>query len=165
MNLNYNQEDNKRLHSPLLDGKIKKNNSNIPNQNIQPAHDKSLSTLHIEKKKSTSIKSSSTINLNLISFTESIFNIASIFILATGGLVSVLELVSIVRIIYSGSNNYSINLICFAIAFIGTIIAMMLCLGIVQIIKTIKIIYLNLDEQNSKIDYVFQQFSNDPLRK
>ena len=158
MNLNYNQQDNQKLHSPLLDGKTKRINST--DKNLSP-----LSTINPEKRKSTSIKSSANINLNLIGFTESIFNIASVFILATGGLVSILELVSIIRLIHSGSNNYSIHLICFALAFTGTIIAMMICLGIVQIIKAIKIIYLNLDEQNSKIDFIFQQFSNTPSRK
>ena len=141
MNLNYSQQGNKRLYSPLLDGKIKKPNIEKP-----------------DFKKTPSIKpNNSNININLINFTESMFNIGSVFILSTGGLISILELVSIVRIIYSGSNNYSINLICFAAAFIGTIISMMICLGIVHIIKTIKFIYLNLDEQNLKIDCILRK--------
>ena len=140
MNLNYSQQDNKRLYSPLLDGKIKKTNVEKP-----------------DFKKTLPIKQNDNINLNLINFTESMFNIGSVFILSTGGLISVLELVSIIRIIYHGSNNYSINLICFATAFIGTIISMMICLGIVQTIKAIKLIYLNLDEQNSKLDCILRK--------
>ena len=157
MNLNYYQQNPRKLHSPLLDGNSQQNLLKESDRNLEIKKNSFKEKNIINN--ALSVKSEDNININLISFIENLFTIGNIFVFSIGGLISVLELVNLISIIYSGNNNYVTSLMCFGLAFIGTIISMMICLSIVQIIRAIKYVYLNIDDQNSKLTYILKKLS------
>ena len=134
MNLNFYQQNPKRLHSPLLDGKkedLKSSPNNKRTYPIFPSEDK-------EKNNS--------INLDLINSLETSFKVISIFVLAIGGIVSILELIIIIRTLSGGSFDFGNSLVIFIIAFIATTITIILCLGFAHLIKMTRFIYLALND-------------------
>ena len=165
MSINYFHNNPPKLHSPLLEGlqnkrgnqktnEIKKtyynpNEENKPNESIDHTLD---STLFTSKNKTNTIIENDSINQNSIATLLAIIKICSIFIIATGGMLSLLELINIIRTIYSGSYSFGNSLIVFTSAFIGTVLATLACHGFLHLAKTIKYVYLNTEEQKTKID-------------
>jgi len=154
MNLNYYQQNPKRLYSPLLDGNKEKRepDNNLPEERNHRSQNPESKTT----KQPVSVNNRKNISIQRITFLESVFKLGSIFILSVGGLISILELVNVIRIIYSGSENISYSLISLGIASVGTTLSMIICLSIIHLVKSIKYIYLNLEDLNSKLDYILK---------
>ncbi len=154
MNLNYYQQNPKRLYSPLLDGnkENRESNNNLPEERSHKTQNPESKTT----KQPVSVNNRKNISIQRITFLESVFKLGSIFILSVGGLISILELVNVIRIIYSGSENISYSLISLGIASVGTTLSMIICLSIIHLVKSIKYIYLNLEDLNSKLDYILK---------
>lgn len=164
MSANLPRQSHVKLHSPLLNrvNKILDENSNkgkrtyynpkedhIQNNNIDSTLD---SVLFNNKENLILFSGQNSINCNSIDILETCFKIASIFILATGGILSLLEFINIARTLYMGSFDFGNSHIVFAASLITTIIANIICLGFIHLIKTTKYLYLNLENQNSKIE-------------
>ena len=177
MSTNYYQLNPKKLRSPLLDGL---QNSNKQNQNnnkgkktyfnlreeskSQDPIDETLdSTLFNNKpEKLIMINEPDPINHNHIDSLITSLKVACILISAMGGILSLLELINVVRIIYSGNFNFGSSLMVFVVSFIGTILANVICLGFINLVKTIKYLYLNSENQNKKIDKLLMQSTIQP---
>ena len=167
MSINYFPNKPQKLHSPLLEGPrgqdIKQdkkitgkrtyynpNEENKRNENTDETLDKTLFT-----KMKSSFKvdhDECPVNMKLISSLEATLKAANILILSTGGILAILELINIIRTVYSGSYEFGNSLISFVIAFIGIIIASVICLGFLHLVKTTKLTYLHYENQESKID-------------
>ena len=126
MNTNFNQKNIPRLQSPLLEGKKSKSSNNI-----------------------SFLKPKDTINIRAIDTLDLIVKIAFVLILATGGMLSLLEFINIVRTICNRSYEFGNSLTVFTIAFIATIVGNVFCLGFSHLIKITKHIYLNIEKENS----------------
>lgn len=174
MSLNSPQQNPKRLHSPLLDGKFNKiadkNNVKGKRTYYNPLEENKLpniidetldTTLFNNPKKEKPVLTSefNLINQGLIDSLESSFKIANIFICASGGILSILEFINIIRTLNSGSFSFGNSLIVFGVAFIGTILASVICYSFIHLIRTIKYIYLNTEIQKIKIDKLLNQFN------
>lgn len=156
-----------RLNSPLLNiaynNRIEKSNENTnkgkrtyynpQEENKQPESiEKTLDTIIFNNKEKLLMSGEvNLINQKLIDSLETSFKLAGIFILAIGGILSLLEFINIVRTLYYGSFDFGNSLIIFACAFIGTILANIICNGFIHLIKTTKYIYLFIENQKAKI--------------
>lgn len=168
MSANYHQLNPNRLHSPLLDPLKKEKNKEIsnirgkkvyynPNEENQPADpiDETLdNTLFTDNKNTNNTEKikpyeNNLINNKSIDLLELLFKIACIFILATGGMLSLLEFINVVRTLYSGSLDFGNSLIVFVLAFIGTILANLICIGFIHLIRTTRYLYLNCENQKN----------------
>ena len=164
MNLNYSQQNPKKLHSPLLDGKIQNiNEPNIKgkrtyyNPNEENNRNKTInetieSTLFKNDQKPVLFSEDKKINYKFIDSLELFLKIANIFIWASGGILSLLEFINVSRVIYDGTYEFGNSIIVFTTAFIGTIVSSVICIGFAHLIKTTKYLYLNLENQNEKIE-------------
>ena len=164
MSINYHEPKPQRLHSPLLDGANKNNNNKLKGKRtyFNPLFEKKNNeeinqtldqTLFNKKDKLSGLSDENNIiNQSAIDRLETSFKIASIFIIASGGIVSLLEFINIIRIAYGGSYDFGNSIIIFTIAFIGTILANVICIGFSHLIKTTKYVYLNIENQKEKID-------------
>lgn len=164
MSANLPRQNYTRLNSPLLNrvnraldesSKISKRTYYNPNEERNQSNniDSTLDSVLFNNKENLILFSGqNSINCSSIDFLETCFKIASIFILATGGILSLLEFINIARTIYMGSFDFGNSHIVFAASLITTIIANIICLGFIHLIKTTKYLYLNLENQNSKIE-------------
>ncbi len=165
MSLNYPQSNIRKLHSPLLDGgkNTDNNNTNIkgkktyynPNEDSKNNQgiDETLDTTLFNQNKNTQLPlENKRINDKLIDSLETSLKIANIFIIGTGGILSLLELINIVRNLYSGNYNFGNSLLVFIVAFILTMVSSILCQGFIHLIKATKYIYLNLENQRVHIE-------------
>ena len=163
MNLPQPQPNPRKLHSPLLDGNKKENilkgkrtyyNPNEENK-ISNIFDETLdNNLFNNKEKKENLflsEGTNLINQKFIDSLEVSLKIANIFICATGGILSILELTNIIRTISSGSFNFENSLLVFTVAFIGTILSSVVCHGFIHLIKTTKYIYLNIENLRSRL--------------
>ena len=170
MNLNYSQQNPKRLHSPLLDGNNKIQDINdlkgkrtyynpSEENNKNKIIDETLeNTLFKSNAKPILIPESKNTNYRFIDSLELFSKVANIFIVASGGILSLLEFVNIAKVIYDGTYNFGNSIIVFTIAFIGTILSSVVCMGFAHLIKTTKYIYLNSEIQNKKIEALIGHF-------
>ncbi|MBI2996562.1 MAG: hypothetical protein HYY52_07675 [Candidatus Melainabacteria bacterium] len=150
MSLNYSNTNPKRLHSPLLEGKFnqKKQNENKGKRTYySPSNEESIdhtldSTLFPLKEKFNLSTEKNFINHEAINSLETLFKIASVLILATGLILSILELINIIRSVSAGNFNCTNSILVFFVVFIGTLLANIMCLGFIHLIKTTKYIYL-----------------------
>lgn len=176
MSTNFYHSNPKKLRSPLLGTTNTNNNKenipkgrklyfNINEDDIDPIDAALDDTLfnhkenHKEKLILVNKKEESPMH-NHIDILEMSFKISGIFILASGGMLSLLELINVIRTIYSGTMDFGYSLIVFTIAFIGTLLANMVCLGFVQLIKTTKHLYLNIENQNKKIEKILGYYNS-----
>ena len=176
MSTNYYQSNPKRLRSPLLDG-IQNSNKQTQNSNkgkkiyfnlkeegksqdsIDETLDSTLFNNKPEKLLICNINDPDPINHNHIDSLITSLKVACILISAMGGILSLLELINVVRIIYSGNFNFGNSLTVFVVSFIGTILANVICLGFINLVRTIKYLYLNSENQNKKIDKLLMQIT------
>ena len=161
MSANPYQPNLKKLRSPILDPicnpekpKGKKtyyspNEEKLNEQKVDETLDKVLFCKPEAQMISAKIE---TVNINSITSLETIFKIGSILILATGGMLTILEFIIIVRTLIGGSFDFGNSLIVFTAALIGTILSNLICLGFIHLIKTTKYIYINNESQKSAIN-------------
>ena len=142
MSINYFPPKPQRLHSPLLDGKKK-------DLHIDDTLD---STLFIKKRLTNPkpLEENNTIDQKSIDTLETSFKIVAIFILAMGGILSILELISIIKILSSGSFDFGNSILVFLFSFFSTILATVICLGFSHLVKMTRYIYTNLETQKEK---------------
>ena len=164
--MNYPLPNPKKLRSPLLDGmnsnlnkskqKPKKIYFNVKEE-IKPEKSdwvsETLDNSIFLKKTVSEIKSEKSKNINQeqINFLETMFCIASILICSVGGIVSLLELINVITTLQSCRTNIGSSLISFAVVFICTITANILCIGFIHLIKTTRYLYSNFSEQKEII--------------
>lgn len=178
MSTNYYQQNPKRLRSPLLDGlsdkvnearvsKIKKTYFNLKeekkiNDPIDEALDKTLfsnlETLPLPKE----TKKKETINHSHILSLELSFKIASILIWATGGILSLLELINVIRVISVGSLNFGNSLVVFTVGLIGTVLASVICQGFIHLVRVTRYLYLSSEEQKLKLNNLLSSLNSNP---
>ena len=156
MSTNFYQQNPKKLRSPIFDpicnpegSKVKKTYYNSQEDNLteNKTEQNQPKLLFTKSEVETISEKKDIINQNCINSLETIFKIASMLILATGGMLTLLEFIIVVRTIMSGSFEFGNNLIVFTVAFIGTLIANLICLGFIHLIKTTKYIYVNHESQ------------------
>ncbi|MBI3590224.1 MAG: hypothetical protein HY094_02460 [Candidatus Melainabacteria bacterium] len=163
MSTNYQQSNPNRLRSPLLDGlktsnnqiKGKKTYYNLKEENKQLdviGETVDLTLFNNTVPKSAHSEENKNKNYQFINSLETVFKIACMLIGATGGILSLIELIIVVKTLYSGSFNFGNSLIVFTAAFIGTILATVTCTGFTHLIKTTKFIYSNLESQKRNIE-------------
>ena len=163
------QPNPRKLHSPLLDGNKKENNLKGKRTYYNPFEENKISNTVDEtldknlfgnsgkgggkEKKEVLLfpKEINSINQKFIDSLEVSLKVANIFICATGGILSILELTNIIRTISSGSFNFESSLLVFIVAFIGTILSSVVCHGFIHLIKTTKYIYLNIENRRSRL--------------
>lgn len=163
MSTNFYQINPKKLRSPLLDppqkqniqenkSKGKKTYFNIKEGNNLQEGQEGIETLfnnteniNEEKLLPNKLKKSELISEKAISSLEVSFKIAGVLIAATGGMLSLLEFINIVRTLSNGSTQFGNSIIVFAVAFIGTILANVICLGFLHLVRLTKYIYLHLN--------------------
>ena len=168
MSVNFYQNDPRRLRSPLLgfpakiDDAEEDSNSNSNNKNNNKSKNKKTyynSNEEVEKTLDTTLFNNTEkklekitvqsniekVNIKQIDILITTFKAISIFILATGSMLSLLEFINVIRTLYAGSLNFGNSLIVFTTAFIGTLLANAICLGFIHLIKITKYLYLNCE--------------------
>lgn len=165
MSTNLSRQNQFNLHSPLLGNSPGRNNPTQENKkgkrtyynpnedNKSESVDSALDSIFSNNKEKLKITGEKDlINQKFIDFLEVCIKVAGVFILATGGILSLLELINIGRTIYIGSMDFGNSIITFTAAFIGTIVANVVCLGFIHLIKTTKYLYLSLESQKLNVE-------------
>ncbi|OGI19425.1 MAG: hypothetical protein A3B68_03770 [Candidatus Melainabacteria bacterium RIFCSPHIGHO2_02_FULL_34_12] len=158
MNQPMHEQEPKRLHSPLLEGNSKYNTNKKNPNNYSPdlktdlKNERNNIKILFENNHSIETKSNEVIKINEITLLENIIKGSLVFILGTGGLLSLLEAAMIIRSIINRDFEFGNSLFNFLIAFLGTILSMIVCTCFLNLIKFIKFNYLNTEKQNIKIE-------------
>jgi len=162
MSTNYYPKNVHKLNSPLLNisqnpitetlNKGKRTYYNPQEENKQNENiDKTLDTvLFNNKEKLLMLSESNLINHKIIDSLETSFKIANILIIATGGVLSLLELINVIRTMIYGSFEFGNSLLIFVCGFTFTILANIICNGFIHLIKTTKYIYLHIESTKQK---------------
>ena len=170
MSANYQQSNPNRLRSPLLDGLKTSNNNqikgkktyyNLKEENKQAKIiDEKLDLTLVTKTISKPLPSEGSKNKDyqFINLLETAFTIACILIGAIGGILSLIEFIIIIKTLYSGSFNFGNSLMVFTAAFIGTILATVICIGFTHLIKTTKFVYSNFENQKRNIEILLDSY-------
>lgn len=146
MQAKYYTQKPLKLHSPLLD--VKPHKIETTDETL----DKTL--FNKQSKKGTLFipQEKNLIDEKMIVSLETMTKIACTIIVSTGGIFSLLELVNIVQTIQKGSYEIMSDLALCVTSLIGTLIAYIICTGFIHLIKTTRYLYINIEEQNKKID-------------
>lgn len=163
MSTNPYQSNLKKLRSPILDPicspeKPKGKKTYYNPQEEKPSEQKIDETIDNvlfckPAPQAASVKKE-IINSSSITSLETIFKIGSILILATGGMLTLLEFIIIARTLITGSFDFGNSIIVFTAALIGTILSNLICLGFIHLIKTTKYIYINNENQRLAINKI-----------
>lgn len=182
MNPNYQNQNAKRLHSPLLDGYLKTENlktslkdkkqqvyktingNRIPQGNTNESDiDNTLeSTLFNQNNNQKELPKSSSkneINERYIDSLDTSFKVAGIFIVALGSVLGLLQLIMIATSLYNGNYILGNSLLVFAAVAIGTALANTITMGFSHMIKMTKHIYSDLEEQKSKMNDILEYYN------
>lgn len=168
MSIDFQQANQNKLRSPLL-GTSQNTNKNYANNdyvsNITEDFQKNRiieetlnRAIFKQSKNNTSLNTNNSkknINEKWFYHLDLLFKICLVFITAIGGLLSLLELFNLISNINSNYQTLINNLVYFACAFIGTILANLICVCYIHLIKTTNYIYLDSLEKNSKLDELF----------
>lgn len=157
MSVNFYQSAPRRLRSPLLgfpakidDAEQTNNNKNKGKKTYYNSKEEN-NYKNEEIEKITVQNEPEKINIKQIDILITTFKASSIFILATGSILSLLEFINVIRTFYAGSLNFGNSLIVFTVAFIGTILANAICLGFIHLIMIIKYLYLSCENFKSTL--------------
>jgi hypothetical protein len=181
MSQNYQNQNPKRLHSPLLDGYIKTENlktslkekkqiykptngNRMPQeQNNHNEIDKTIETTlfnqNYNQKELSSGLSKEIINEKSIDSLDTSFKVAGIFIVALGSVLGLLQLIMIGTSLYNGNYALGNSLLVFAAVTIGTVLANTIAMGFSHMIKMTRYIYSDLEEQKSKMNDILEYYN------
>lgn len=176
MSQNYPQQNPKKLHSPLLDGYYKTENyktnlkdkkrlisrvgadqESSEDQILEETIDKTLFTKN--NNQTTNFFEEDNINLTYINGVETCFKVFGVFIAAMGGILSVLQAVSLGTDIYNRDYVFGNSSLIFGATVIGSIVGVIVCLGFSHLVRSTKYIYLSLEEQKAKMNEILEYYN------
>ena len=173
MSIDFYQSNPKKLRSPLLDSisknkivkeskeKGKKIYFNLKEETATKDYPEETlnKPLFNDSGNNFQLNYTREVNQKTIKCLETIIKIVLIFIVASGGIFTLLELVNIIRQIYTGSYYFGNSLIVFTFGFISTSLASIICLGFLHLIRTTRYIYGDLENQNQKINKLLSLYN------
>lgn len=158
MNLPYSKRTpSKRLNSPLLDIGPRYENQN---KNNEKKLDESLDKIFSQKDNKNFLSSKKEdIDYNIISSTETIFKVTSIFSLSIGSIFILLESVNIGKSIYYGDPDFQNNLILVILMLVAIIFTNIICHGFIHLSRATKHIYKSLEKQTYYLEKLYNELN------